>query len=118
MVIIIIIALLINIVISIKFGDIATEKGYTGKNYFWACFFLGVAGYIMVAALPDLELHYRLSKLETEASSQPVKPQVHSNSTERSNPPPQGNWVCSCGRVNANYVTSCTCGKSKRDVAK
>ena len=27
----------------------------------------------------------------------------------------EGTWICSCGRVNAVYVTSCTCGVKKRD---
>ena len=32
---------------------------------------------------------------------------------------PSGNtWVCPCGRVNAAYVGTCTCGKSKRDAVK
>lgn len=30
--------------------------------------------------------------------------------------PPQGGWVCSCGRTNASYVSSCSCGKNKRDI--
>lgn len=24
-------------------------------------------------------------------------------------------WKCSCGRVNADYITTCVCGKSKRE---
>ena len=32
-----------------------------------------------------------------------------------SQPAPAGSWRCSCGRVNASYVSSCTCGKNKRD---
>ncbi len=26
-----------------------------------------------------------------------------------------GGWTCSCGRVNASYVSTCACGKSKFD---
>ena len=26
-----------------------------------------------------------------------------------------GSWTCACGRVNASYVTTCTCGKNKHD---
>jgi len=25
-------------------------------------------------------------------------------------------WKCVCGRINANYVSTCTCGKNKRDI--
>ena len=27
-----------------------------------------------------------------------------------------GSWICSCGRKNSSYVSSCMCGKNKRDV--
>lgn len=30
-------------------------------------------------------------------------------------PAPEGCWRCKCGRANANYVSSCVCGLSKRD---
>lgn len=30
--------------------------------------------------------------------------------------PSPGSWACTCGRVNANYVTTCMCGKKKADV--
>ena len=27
-------------------------------------------------------------------------------------------WTCSCGRKNANYVSTCSCGINKRDLSK
>ena len=27
-------------------------------------------------------------------------------------------WKCSCGRVNADYISTCTCGKSKRECVR
>ena len=27
-----------------------------------------------------------------------------------------GGWTCSCGRVHAPYVTTCTCGNNKREI--
>ena len=48
---VLVVAILINIAISSKFELIASEKGYAG--YFWWCFFLGLVGYFMVAALPN-----------------------------------------------------------------
>ena len=27
-----------------------------------------------------------------------------------------GGWECSCGRVNADYVSTCACGKSKHEI--
>ena len=52
--IIIVVAILIDMIIAGMFFAVATEKGYFGSRYFWICFFLGIVGYIYVAALPDL----------------------------------------------------------------
>ena len=65
------------------------------------------------------------TKKEVEKPSEPVlpvtkspyatrtaaqkKPNVSSNSA---------NWVCVCGRENAQYVSTCYCGVSKREVKK
>lgn len=35
------------------FFEAAEEKGYHDKKYFWICFWLGAAGWILVCALPD-----------------------------------------------------------------
>lgn len=40
------------------------------------------------------------------ASAQPAQSQAAS----------AANWTCSCGRVNARYVSTCACGKNKRDL--
>ena len=45
--------LLINYFIAKSFYNIACEKGHYQRKYFHFCFWLGVAGWIMVAALPD-----------------------------------------------------------------
>ncbi len=28
----------------------------------------------------------------------------------------EGGWKCKCGRINYKYVSTCTCGVSKRDM--
>lgn len=35
------------------FSEAAKEKGYSSSKYFWACFLLGLAGWLLVIALPD-----------------------------------------------------------------
>lgn len=35
------------------FSDIAADKGHTERRYFWCTFFFGIAGMLMVVALPD-----------------------------------------------------------------
>ena len=40
-----------------------------------------------------------------------------SSDTVSYSPPIQANgWQCSCGKTNASYTTSCSCGKSKREI--
>jgi hypothetical protein len=48
----IVIALVIDYFVSKTFQEIAILKGHSEDKYFWFCFFLGVAGYLMVVALP------------------------------------------------------------------
>ena len=35
------------------FFEAAKEKGYHDSKYFWICFWLSFAGYLLVIALPD-----------------------------------------------------------------
>ena len=48
-----VIGLLINALLSFYFYEVAKEKGFYRKCYFWIPFFFGFIGYILVAALPD-----------------------------------------------------------------
>ena len=115
---IIVVALLINYFITCKFCDIASDKGHDGSKYFWWCFLLGTVGYIMVAALPDLNLYQYPDATQnhyTQAYTSSTRP---SDPADWSTPPPAGKWRCTCGRINANYVSSCSCGVNKRDITK
>lgn len=49
----ILVALFIEILAACEFRNIAEMKGHDGSKYFWYCFFFSVAGWVMVAALPD-----------------------------------------------------------------
>lgn len=115
-----IVALVINIIICTKFADIAADKGYSHSSYFWCCFFLGITGYIMVAALPDLSLYSAIREVEKKTnapkSNTPASPSAPRSPNYNVSAHTPGNWTCTCGRVNASYVSSCFCGKSKREV--
>lgn len=50
-----IVALVISYVIATEFSTIAQQKGYDERKYFWFCFLFGIAGYLMVVALPKKE---------------------------------------------------------------
>ena len=113
-----IVSLIINILICTKFADIAEDKGYSHSSYFWCCFFLGITGYIMVAALPDL-----IARGKTQTNNHTATWPANSGASQsvvshspNYNASAPGSWTCTCGRVNASYVSSCFCGKSKREV--
>ena len=48
----IIIGVVIDVIVSLEFNEIAHMKGYTAKKYFWYCLLLGLFGYLIVMALP------------------------------------------------------------------
>ena len=43
----------INYIIADYFYEIACEKGFSERRFFWVPFLLGIVGYLMVTALPD-----------------------------------------------------------------
>lgn len=49
---VIIVMLAINYIIAQQFANIAEMKGYAGNAYFWFTFVFGLAGMLMVIALP------------------------------------------------------------------
>lgn len=67
-----------------------------------------------------------LRKLESSgsnlSSSAPAPAPVQQNSVRSMYTPaaasgvPDGRWQCDCGRINENYVSSCACGRNKREV--
>lgn len=59
-----IIGLIINIVAAKQFESVAEMKGHRAEDVhaFAMCFWLGLIGWIYVAALPDRTLPYRLSE--------------------------------------------------------
>lgn len=50
-----VIVILLDIVIAVQFGKIAEMKGYhtDSSKYTWFCVLFGIAGWMMVIALPD-----------------------------------------------------------------
>ena len=52
---IIIAYLCIAYIAALQYEKIAELKGH--KGYFWYCFLLGIIGWLMVVALPDLNSH-------------------------------------------------------------
>ncbi len=46
-------AIVISYFLAGEFYKAAVARGWPQKKYFWICFLLPVAGYILVASLPD-----------------------------------------------------------------
>ncbi len=60
-------SLVINIIVGLKFQDIAQMKGHDGRGYFWWVLFLGPIGMLMVIALPDRNIaHFHDDKKDDE----------------------------------------------------
>lgn len=109
------VVLIIHIGLAATFADYAEQKGYDKSPYFWACIFFGVAGYCMVAALPDLVLYSRLNEIASNTvpapthmtpSATPQIPTAKSTSTENNT------WICGkCSTENSlNYGQCKKCG--------
>ena len=54
-IILVLIGLVISYVIAEEFMEIASKKGYFNRKYFWYCFLFGLAGYLIIIALPAIE---------------------------------------------------------------
>lgn len=53
LVLVIFLVIYLDVFIAQQFDEIAVMKGHLDKKYFWIAFFLGIVGYILIAALPD-----------------------------------------------------------------
>lgn len=114
-ILIVIIVLIIHGAIASTFSDYAEAKGYDKSPYFWACFLLGVAGYCMVAALPDLELYSRLNEISSNTVPAPthITPSATATiPTSTATVTENKTWICGkCNTENSiNYGQCKKCG--------
>lgn len=58
------VAIAINVAFAMYAGGIAEQKGYKKENWIAVCIIFGIIGYILIAALPDLELRAALENIE------------------------------------------------------
>lgn len=61
---IVLVAIAINVAFAMYAGGIAEQKGYSKGNWIAVCIIFGIIGYILIAALPDLELRATLENIE------------------------------------------------------
>lgn len=83
---------------------VANSKGYDGG--FWWGFFLGLIGLLVVGFRPSIEQPASPSYTESRYSQEERERNILDN----------GGWKCDCGKVNFDYVSTCHCGRNKREV--
>ena len=100
-----IVTVIINIIIGMKFQEIAVMKGHE-ENYFWYCFFLGIIGALMVIALPDKNLYGLIKNSQEKETSNLTTEKNDDVSSRKKN---EGNIQSSVKREhNENTTTAST----------
>lgn len=61
-----VVALIINYQLAKQFYLVACNKGYFDKKYKWIPFFCGIAGYLLVIALPDRKTNTAYTSFKKE----------------------------------------------------
>ena len=88
------------------------------KNTRSICDAVTRAGKMIVIAIGLLIVTSGLKQLAYASEEAPV-PVAFSPATVKTSdfePIPVGGWKCTCGKVHSDYVSSCSCGKNKRDI--
>lgn len=119
---IVLVAIAIDIAFAMYAGGIAEQKGYSKGNWIAVCIIFGIFGYILIAALPDLELRATLENIEKKLAKDKNDNYLprssssnNSNSTIKSlskMTPLADYWTCKyCGLDNPKEARYCQhCG--------
>jgi hypothetical protein len=79
------------------------RRGY-GRRWFWFGFFLGLIPFIIACSIPA----------KREDPQDVLNRLLAEQATRNYTADNTNGWQCSCGRTNAVYVSTCSCGLSKR----
>ncbi len=108
------IGIVVGLLFCFKFSSIAAEKGYSATSYFWLCFFFGMIGYIVVAALPDASITYKLNDIERKLnnSSQSAHTETRAEKINNTSAVADNKWICvKCNTANNPEYGQCKkCG--------
>lgn len=117
---IVLVAIAINVAFAMYAGGIAEQKEYSKGNWIAVCIIFGIIGYILIAALPDLELRATLENIEKKLAKDKnddylPRNSSNSNSTMKSlseMTPLADYWTCKyCGLENPKEARYCQhCG--------
>lgn len=120
---IVLVAIAIDIAFAMYAGGIAEQKGYSKGNWIAVCIIFGIFGYILTAALPDLELRAALENIEKKLAKDKNDNYLpRSSSSSNSNctikslsemTPLADYWTCKyCGLENPKEARYCQhCGE-------
>ena len=120
---IVLVAIAIDIAFAMYAGGIAEQKGYSKGNWIAVCIIFGIFGYILIAALPDLELRAALENIEKKLAKDKNDNYLpRSSSSSNSNctikslsemTPLADYWTCKyCGLENPKDARYCQhCGE-------
>ena len=98
----VIILLLRGLLWGVLVNKVIQHKGYA-RNWFWWGFLFGLAALAFALLKPQIGRTAVSNGWKTEQNRIQQK-MLNQKLLEN------GGWICSCGRVNANYVTTCPCG--------
>lgn len=120
---IVLVAIAIDIAFAMYAGGIAEQKGYSKGNWIAVCIIFGIFGYILIAALPELELRAALENIEKKLAKDKNDNYLpRSSSSSNSNctikslsemTPLADYWTCKyCGLENPKEARYCQhCGE-------
>lgn len=127
----------INAAFAVYAGGVAEEKGYSNVKWGVVCFFFGIVGYSLLAALPDLETRAMLKRIEMKLSTNgsnatmlpisdstsqkkksavtPISDSTSQKKTSAVTWNTKGEWKCPrCGTLNQRDALFCKdCGEYK-----
>lgn len=100
------VAIAINVAFAMYAGGIAEQKGYSKGNWIAVCIIFGIFGYILIAALPDLELRATLENIEKKLAKDKndnyLPRSSNSNSNSSSNSSSSSNRNSNSSNSNSN----------------
>ena len=102
------VAIAINVAFAMYAGGIAEQKGYSKGNWIAVCIIFGIFGYILIAALPDLELRATLENIEKKLAKDkndnylPRSSNSNSNSSSNSSSSSNRNRNSNSSNSNSN----------------
>lgn len=102
------VAIAINVAFAMYAGGIAEQKGYSKGNWIAVCIIFGIFGYILIAALPDLELRAALENIEKKLVKDKNDNYLPRSSSSNSNSNSSSNSSSSSNRNSNSSNSNCT----------